>query len=129
MSAFPAPKRPEEPLARSAPSDVESARLLVTDLLTAARALARVSDDVDDADGLRLLAARLATVPGVTGPGPAIGDIAAAEGAFRLALVASVPAIRTCRQQLHVSGACWFADVPGRDGCGQVLHAAHRLSA
>lgn len=130
MSAHTAHLRPEERLARSAPGDVEAARALVTDLLGAARALAHVTpvDGLTDPDGLRLLAARLATVPGVTSPGDDDASLAECEAAFRRALLASLPAVRTCRQQLHVSGACWFADVPGRDGCGQLLHAAHRLS-
>ena len=44
---------------------------------------------------------------------------------FRLALVESLDAVRTCRSVGHAQGHCWFSPPPGADGCGEVLRAAH----
>jgi hypothetical protein len=44
---------------------------------------------------------------------------------FRLALMASLDAVRTCRSVGHAEGRCWFSTSPDADGCGEVLRAAH----
>ncbi len=120
--------RPAERLARSAPSEIEDARRRVGAVIVSARALTRVLPDAE-ADPVALLARRLATLPWVTPTATDDLDRPTAEAAFRDALVHSLDAVRTCRQTLHVSGACWFADVAGEDGCGEVLRTAHALSS
>ena len=44
---------------------------------------------------------------------------------FRLALVESLDAVRTCRSVGHAEGHCWFSPSTGAEGCGEVLRAAH----
>lgn len=127
MSAHPALLRPEEQLARSTPAQIEEARRSVTAVIAAARRLAPLVPDHGPAEPIWALAGRLAELPGPAAAGAPI-DLVAAEAGFRDALTASVEAVRTCRQTLHVSGACWFAAAPGDDGCGEVLRAAHELS-
>ena len=77
------------------------------------------------------LAHRLSLL-GAPGDGPATAyaggpddglDRAVAE--FRLALVESLDAVRTCRSMGHAEGQCWFSPATGADGCGEVLRAAH----
>ncbi len=53
------------------------------------------------------------------------GGVAAAEGAFRTALVESLDAVRACRSVWHREGRCAFAHGADIDGCGEVLRAAH----
>jgi Lon protease-like protein len=129
VSAHPALLRPAERLARSTPSEIEDARRRVSRTLAAARSLAAVlPSETGGDDPARSLARRLAALA-PRGPEAAPPtDLAAAEAAFRAALVATIDAVRTCRQTLHVSGACWFADVAGEDGCGELLRIGHALS-
>lgn len=54
-------------------------------------------------------------------------DVRRALLAFDAALARSVDAVRRCRQIEHGMGHCWFSTLPGGDGCGEVLRAAHRL--
>jgi hypothetical protein len=61
------------------------------------------------------------------GRGRAAPGFEAATRGFELALTGAVDAVRRCRQIEHGTGRCWFAAVPGVDGCGEVLRAAHRL--
>lgn len=61
----------------------------------------------------------------VPAPAGAEGHVARALGDFRLALVESLDAVRTCRSVGHAEGRCWFAPATGPDGCGEVLRAAH----
>jgi hypothetical protein len=44
---------------------------------------------------------------------------------FRVALVASLDAVRTCRSVAHAEGRCWFSPTADAEGCGEVLRAAH----
>lgn len=128
MSGHPAVLRPAERLARSAPSEIEDARRSVADVLAAAVELVALLPAGPDVDPVWALARRLALLPTPDPVRRRAPSLAVADAAFRAALVGSVDAIRMCRQTLHVSGACWFADGPRVDGCGEVLRTVHALS-
>jgi hypothetical protein len=131
-------RRPE--LARSGPAELADAHQHLQHLITSAAAVhAAAAHDPDIAvcedaacrlpevgDGAALcaLADRLADLH--PGPPPERTDLALAVARFRRALIASLDAVRACRQTAHPTGRCWFAAVPGVDGCGEVLQAAHR---
>jgi hypothetical protein len=130
--------RPE--LARSGPSELADARLHRDRLLSSAAVvhaaaahdpdIARCEDaacrlpEVRDGAALCALADRLADLH--AGPPPERLDLEIAVERFRQALIDSLDAVRACRQTSHPVGRCWFASVPGVDGCGEVLQAAHR---
>ena len=140
----------ESALARCGPDELAEARGRRDALLLSARALVRVlAHDPDRADctdaGCALAGApdghrcgllhRLARVEDGSAdhhdvPRPSLDgddDLGSATRAFEHALTEAVEAVRRCRQTEHGSGRCWFSSVPGADGCGEVLRAAHRL--
>ncbi len=126
-------------LARSSPGELAAARHHLEDLLAAARALhAAAGHDLDTvrcedagcrlaglADGPQLCAVAHHLTRVVDGPAADL-DLGSALEAFRSALTTALDAVRTCRQTAHPSGTCWFASSPHVDGCGEVLHLAHR---
>lgn len=129
VSTHPAVLRPAERLARSSPSEIEDARRSVGATVRAARTLqGELPPAHPGEDPVWRLARRLAALPAVTATTEEASDVAAADARFRRSLVDALDAVRTCRQTLHVSGACWFADADGADGCGEVLRIAHILS-
>jgi hypothetical protein len=131
-------RRPE--LARSGPAELADALQHLGHLITSAAAVHTAAEHDPDiavcedaacrlpevADGAALcaLADRLADLH--TGPPPERLGLEVAVERFRRALVESLDAVRACRQTAHPIGRCWFAAVPGVDGCGEVLQAAHR---
>jgi hypothetical protein len=129
VSGHPVALRPAERLARSTPAESADARRSVASVLAAASELVHwLPAGATDGDPVWALARRLATLPTPRAATPDRASLAVADAAFRAALLGSVDAIRMCRQTLHVSGACWFADEAGADGCGEVLRTAHALS-
>jgi hypothetical protein len=130
----------QQTLARSGPGEIADAHLHLERLLASAAALDdAAAHDPDVAvcgdagcqlavlpDGAELcaLADRLAALH--RGPHPAPLPLDQATRRFRAALLASLDAVRTCRQTAHPVGTCWFAAVPDVDGCGEVLRLAHR---
>lgn len=85
--------------------------------------------EVEHGPQLCALAHRLSVLdpggPATAAPAGDDGDVTRALGDFRLALVESLDAVRTCRSVGHAEGRCWFAPTTGTDGCGEVLRAAH----
>lgn len=93
-------------------------------------------DDLHLDRDVTALARRLADLAPATSPAPAASPTPAettprtpvtARATFLEALAAAPGSVRACRQTLHPVGHCWFTDVPGADGCGEVLRLAHRL--
>jgi hypothetical protein len=124
-------------LARSGPEEVRVARAHRDHLLRAARTLVVATGGRpgqpcpsgpachDDAHAeVCGLVHRLAGV--AAGP-VAVIAVDAARRDLEVALTAAVDAVRCCRQTDHGAGRCWFTVVPGQDGCGEVLRAAHAV--
>lgn len=130
----------QDQLARSGPAELADARSHLARLLESAAVLqlAAAHDPdvalcadadcglarVDDGPELCVLADRLAGLH--RGATPSGVGLDRAVQRFRVALVASLDAVRACRQTAHPVGTCWFTAVPDVDGCGEVLRLAHR---
>ena len=85
---------------------------------------------VEHGPALCALAHRLSLLGAPDPDGAAPGDEPErALADFRVALVESLDAVRTCRSVGHAEGRCWFSASTGTDGCGdgcgEVLRAAH----
>ena len=133
------PGHPATELTRTSHLQLADARRRRDALLTAARSLHAALErscsgsECDppcpfhsiEGAALTELAVRLAADE--DGPAP-VREPSAAISSFRAALADGVEAVRACRQTLHPVGQCWFSTEPGDDGCGEVLHLAHRLS-
>jgi hypothetical protein len=131
----------QQPLARSGPGELADAQAHLGRLLAAAAQVhaaaahdpdvARCEDaachlpDVEGGPELCALADRLTDLH--PGPPPPPLPLDRAVVRFRAALLASLDAVRACRQTAHPVGGCWFAGVPDVDGCGEVLRVAHRV--